>query len=803
MLGAEAGHVSQPKKKKAIVVKSKNVMSEAQTEEPTTECDPCCQYCSNSDNANTEEDKGDGIYEESDEDPEDVEPEEDPEVEIYEESDEDPEDVIDEEPEEDPEAEIDGETEEDPEEEIVEDPEEDSEEEINEESDEEGLAAENSHLSSAMSGGIDSKGLGNELNDDPQEERGKKVIEESWSGPISKSVTPTISCHNNICRPIEDQNQYLQENPVIRLPSMSNACKAGYALENASKIGSQALEAYVTAAVRESDGENGLSKVIVNGECASKQQEHGGSSGKHRQSRWDLKQEGETPQIDGTSKRRKTRWDNNDSQNGLFNPSAFINSLELSIDPKIISLRVKLMEINKKLQSSEIYDERPAGERSPSPEPVYNNLGIRINTRDARIRKKLMNERKHIISKLAKTNLTFKSSKHKPNKFVKKLFVPEKEYPKYSFIGLILGPKGNSQKKMEKETGAKILLRGKGSGEPDPSGDEDLHVQVEADNQQALDAAVAMIEKLLIPVADRNNDHKRAQLAELAKLRGDNNVCDLCKEQGHKTYACPLQDSTFKAVCCDICGSFGHSTSNCSVSRSPLICKTLQVSSGVVFGSKDKSNKEVDHAGLYVGYLSHAIDEKRLKELFLPFGKIISTTVVKDQTTGLSKGYGFVKFENPSDAAAAVTYMNGYKMDDKMLAVRVAGKRPVPGPLHSGHVPIHSSHAAVPSNILGQTSCIYGPAISMLPEAPFSTPNNVSLSFPPSSSYSGHNINVARTEAINIHPYVVTDPRVTSNVFSGYNFCVQVPSSLPNSVSQFPGHPDYPVPGSSHTSPVH
>ena len=40
-----------------------------------------------------------------------------------------------------------------------------------------------------------------------------------------------------------------------------------------------------------------------------------------------------------------------------------------------------------------------------------------------------------------------------------KLFVPVKEYPGYPFIGLILGPRGNTQKKLERETGTKIVIR--------------------------------------------------------------------------------------------------------------------------------------------------------------------------------------------------------------------------------------------------------------------------------------------------------------------------------------------------------
>ena len=48
-------------------------------------------------------------------------------------------------------------------------------------------------------------------------------------------------------------------------------------------------------------------------------------------------------------------------------------------------------------------------------------------------------------------------------KLRKKLYIPIKEYPTYNFIGLVIGPRGNTQKQMEKETGCRIVIRGKGS----------------------------------------------------------------------------------------------------------------------------------------------------------------------------------------------------------------------------------------------------------------------------------------------------------------------------------------------------
>lgn len=48
-------------------------------------------------------------------------------------------------------------------------------------------------------------------------------------------------------------------------------------------------------------------------------------------------------------------------------------------------------------------------------------------------------------------------------KKTRKMYIPIKKFPEYNFIGLIIGPRGITQKNMEKETGAKIAIRGRGS----------------------------------------------------------------------------------------------------------------------------------------------------------------------------------------------------------------------------------------------------------------------------------------------------------------------------------------------------
>lgn len=757
-----------------------NVMTEVQTKDLS-------QQCGESDGEEyTEEDQENGLYEEIYEDPENVmneEPEEASEVEIYEESDEDPgntivevpeddseeeineendcdvEDEVHEEPDENPDEEMDEEPEEESEEEIVEDleddpeeemneePEEeskeeivedledDSEEEVDEESDEE-QAVENSSLSLLRGGSADVKDLGHKLYDGADGESGNKMVAIKTSGPILSTVTP-LELHQR-----DDATKHAEHSPTLGKMTLDDR-KSQKMIQNEENLKSKSNGIFTRS---EFDSKIGLLSVTANDDCASTRQEPGTSFRKHRHSRWDLRAEEESPLIAETSKRRKTRWDNDDSRNFLFQVSS---SLELSTNQEVLRLKKRLMEINKMLQGSEINDEKTAEEISPQ-KPDNNSHGMKIN---ARARWKLKKSRQKILSHLA-TLLSCQS----PYPFTKKIFVPVGEYPRYKFIGLILGPKGNTQKRMEKETGAKIRLRGKGFG--DPTEAEELHVLVEANNQRALNAAVAMVEKLLIPVADENNEHKKAQLTELAKMRGtykDQNTCQLCKEQGHRQYACPLKDSSFNTACCDTCGCFDHPTSKCK--------------------SYEKSNKEVDNSTLYVGYLSQVTDEKRLKELFLPFGKIIKASVIKDPMTGLSKGYGFVEFDNSTDAYAAVTYMNGYKLAGKILAVRIAGQKPVPAP---------PPPTSVPSVIYGQTTSMYGPEPSMFPGAQISISSGKSLYFPSSSG------TVARTSTI--PPYRAAStiyPWMNNNEVSSREFSCQITSSFSNSaISQFHGNPD-------------
>lgn len=122
-------------------------------------------------------------------------------------------------------------------------------------------------------------------------------------------------------------------------------------------------------------------------------------------------------------------------------------------------------------------------------------------------------------------------------KRVVRLDVPVDKYPNYNFVGRILGPRGNSLKRVEAVTECRVYIRGKGSVKDsvkeeklkDKPGyehlNEPLHVLVEAEFPEdminsRLDYAVTILENLLKPVDESLDNYKKQQLRELALLNG-------------------------------------------------------------------------------------------------------------------------------------------------------------------------------------------------------------------------------------------------------------------------------------------
>ena len=94
----------------------------------------------------------------------------------------------------------------------------------------------------------------------------------------------------------------------------------------------------------------------------------------------------------------------------------------------------------------------------------YIYVGKRVNTREVRMRESYTKERIQIIEELLKLNPTFQAPvdfiKSKP---VRRIYIPKQLNPMYNYIGLIIGPRGNTQKQLEQQTNTKISIRGRGN----------------------------------------------------------------------------------------------------------------------------------------------------------------------------------------------------------------------------------------------------------------------------------------------------------------------------------------------------
>jgi RNA recognition motif-containing protein len=63
--------------------------------------------------------------------------------------------------------------------------------------------------------------------------------------------------------------------------------------------------------------------------------------------------------------------------------------------------------------------------------------------------------------------------------------------------------------------------------------------------------------------------------------------------------------------------------------------------------------------------------------LFRKFGKVNSCVVVKDEKTGLSKGFGFAEMPKLDEAIKAIEELNGHKLGDSILRVKRAANSTV------------------------------------------------------------------------------------------------------------------------------
>ncbi|KAJ4829809.1 hypothetical protein Tsubulata_025319 [Turnera subulata] len=194
------------------------------------------------------------------------------------------------------------------------------------------------------------------------------------------------------------------------------------------------------------------------------------------------------------------------------------------------------------------FDRLQSGSLSPmaSPDILTNNRGVGFNGWNGMAHERLGAQG---------VNMDWQAPPASPSSFMSKkitrLDIPVDNYPnsvmikktyplalrglQFNFVGRLLGPRGNSLKRVEASLGCRVYIRGKGSIK-DPEKEESLrgrpgyehlneplHILIEAELpghiiDMRLRQAQEIIEELLKPVDESHDFYKRQQLRELAML---------------------------------------------------------------------------------------------------------------------------------------------------------------------------------------------------------------------------------------------------------------------------------------------
>nr|XP_039249211.1 splicing factor 1-like [Styela clava] len=278
----------------------------------------------------------------------------------------------------------------------------------------------------------------------------------------------------------------------------------------------------------------------------------------------------------GRPRKKRSRWSTPEVKTDIPGiPSTMPANLSKEQQQAYI-VQLQIEDVTRKLKSGDLGISPNPEDRSPSPEPIYNNEGKRLNTREYRTRKRLEEERHKLIQDMIKINENYKPPvDYKPpvQRISEQINIPSDLNPSINFVGLLIGPRGNTLKKIEKECNCKIMIRGKGSvkegkigrkdGLPLPGEDEPLHALITGTTIESVQKASKEIHKIIkqgIEQPEGQNDLRKLQLMELARLNGTLRDDALPRE---REWLKPENQNVTNTTVCTKCGGRGHLSQDC------------------------------------------------------------------------------------------------------------------------------------------------------------------------------------------------------------------------------------------------
>src|SRR5579859_6241818 len=88
---------------------------------------------------------------------------------------------------------------------------------------------------------------------------------------------------------------------------------------------------------------------------------------------------------------------------------------------------------------------------------------------------------------------------------------------------------------------------------------------------------------------------------------------------------------------------------------------------------------------LFVGNLSYQTTESELQDYFAQSGAVVSVNLMVDKVTGKSRGFAFVEYATPEEAARAVEQFHNQDFQGRALTVNVARPREERAPRSNGN----------------------------------------------------------------------------------------------------------------------
>jgi len=172
--------------------------------------------------------------------------------------------------------------------------------------------------------------------------------------------------------------------------------------------------------------------------------------------------------------------------------------------------------------------------------------------------------------------------------------------------------------------------------------------------------------------------NQQMHLNGLAQAEGNPILaCQINRDKNFAFLECRSIDETTNAMAFDGINFKGQSLKL----RRPRDYQPLPSSSGLESGNAnanahlpgiistvvpDSDNK------VFVGGIPNYLNEDQVKELLVSFGQLKSFNLVKDFTTGLSKGYAFAEYMDTSITDQAIAGLNGMQLGDKKIIVQRA-----------------------------------------------------------------------------------------------------------------------------------